>query len=82
MQDWLLNRNGVYWVSGKAGSGKSTLTKFLCSHENTVRALRDWAGENKLVTASFLFWNAGTDMQNSQQGAFANAVVSCIAAMH
>ena len=37
MQDWLLSRHGDYWVSGKAGSGKSTLMKFLCNHEKLER---------------------------------------------
>ncbi|KAE9366262.1 hypothetical protein N431DRAFT_386517, partial [Stipitochalara longipes BDJ] len=59
---------GCFWVGGKAGSGKSTLMKFLCDHPKTKLALREWAGDKKLVTASFFFWNAGTTMQKSQEG--------------
>ena len=29
--EWLETDNQLYWVTGKAGSGKSTLMKFLCS---------------------------------------------------
>lgn len=68
MLEWLQTRNGVFWISGKAGSGKSTLMKFLHSHEQTLTALRSWAGDKDLVTASFFFWSLGTDMQKSQQG--------------
>jgi putative ribosome biogenesis GTPase RsgA len=27
--DWLENDGGIYWIAGKAGSGKSTLMKYL-----------------------------------------------------
>ena len=68
MLDWLQRRHGIYWVSGKAGSGKSTLMKHLYNHERTLAALNVWTGEKHLITASFFFWNAGTEMQKSQQG--------------
>ena len=68
MLQWLKARNGIYWVSGKAGSGKSTLMKFLVNDPRTRKALRIWAGEKRLVVASYFFWNAGTDMQKSQLG--------------
>jgi len=29
--EWLRSGNGVFWISGKAGAGKSTLMKFLCN---------------------------------------------------
>jgi hypothetical protein len=31
LQEWLKSNHQVYWITGKAGSGKSTLMKFLCS---------------------------------------------------
>ncbi|KGO76158.1 hypothetical protein PITC_091830 [Penicillium italicum] len=66
--EWQKTGNGIYWVSGKAGSGKSTLMKFLSSHKLTRTALRSWAGNDQLVTASFFFWNSGTTLQKSQEG--------------
>ena len=66
--DWLRKHHGIYWISGKAGSGKSTLVKFLFYHEKTLAALKEWAGEKQILTAHFFFWNAGTKMQRSQQG--------------
>lgn len=65
---WLKSGNGVFWVFGKAGSGKSTLMKFIADHDQTRRSLEHWAGPNKLVIAAYYFWAAGTTMQKSQQG--------------
>jgi ATPase subunit of ABC transporter with duplicated ATPase domains len=59
--DWLTNQDGIYWIMGKAGSGKSTLMKFLASHRRTRKELLRWTGaDNILVMASFFFWSAGT----------------------
>ncbi|KAI4086823.1 MAG: hypothetical protein LQ344_007260 [Seirophora lacunosa] len=66
--DWLIEGSGVFWVSGRAGSGKSTLMKFFYRNPKTVTALQQWAGTRKLVVANFFFWHAGTTMQKSQQG--------------
>lgn len=67
--DWLTAEDGVYWISGKPGSGKSTLLKFVAEHEKTRQHLKAWAGDKKLVTATFYFWNASTrNSQKSQQG--------------
>lgn len=65
---WLREGKGIYWVSGKAGSGKSTLMKLLYDHERTKNVLEAWADGQKLVTACYFFWSAGNDMQKSQQG--------------
>ena len=65
---WLRTGNGIYWVSGRAGSGKSTLMKFLQNHEKTLSALKAWSGSKQILTTSFFFWRAGTEMQKSQHG--------------
>lgn len=65
---WLCSESGIYWVSGKPGSGKSTLMKYLCDHPNTTSALQQWAGADDLAVAKFFFWHAGTPMQKSLQG--------------
>ncbi len=67
---WLRSQSGIYWIMGKAGSGKSTLMKFLLTHPKTAESLKSWAGTKKLVTASFFFWNAGPSLQKSQEGLF------------
>ncbi|KAI0505754.1 hypothetical protein F5B22DRAFT_496145 [Xylaria bambusicola] len=68
--EWLREDNSIYWISGKAGSGKSTLMKFLATHPLTIRYLKEWAGQNSLVIAKHFFWSSGTYLQKSQEGLF------------
>lgn len=65
---WAQTGSGIFWVSGKAGSGKSTLMKYLSSNSKTSQLIRSWAGTHELVIAQHYFWIAGTTMQNSQTG--------------
>lgn len=41
---WLSSGQGVFHVSGKLSSGKSTLMKFLSQHPRTKEELQRWAG--------------------------------------
>lgn len=66
--EWLRHDNGLYWVSGKAGSGKSTLMKYVYNHAQTRLELRNWAGASPCDTTGFFFWNSGSDEQRSQRG--------------
>jgi hypothetical protein len=66
--DWLENHSGTFWINGKAGSGKSTLMKYLTNHRETLLSLNRWAGDFELITAPFFFWNSGTALQKSQVG--------------
>ncbi|KAK3391380.1 hypothetical protein B0T20DRAFT_77908 [Sordaria brevicollis] len=65
---WLRSGDGFFWVSGKPGSGKSTLMTFLAGHPRTKSFLEDWSGGNELIVASHYFWWAGTPMQKSYDG--------------
>ena len=67
-KEWLRYGDGIYWIAGKAGSGKSTLMKYLVSEPRTESTLQAWAGNEALVIAKFFFWNAGNAMQKSQEG--------------
>jgi hypothetical protein len=60
--------DGLYWIAGKAGSGKSTLMKYIFNHAKTKEALRSWSQSSSLTIASYYFWNTGTTMQKSQEG--------------
>ncbi|KAI0159875.1 hypothetical protein GGR52DRAFT_576619 [Hypoxylon sp. FL1284] len=66
--DWLRCGEGMFYINGKPGSGKSTLMKFACKHSKTIQALEQWAGTAKLHTASYFFWNQGFEMQKSKTG--------------
>ncbi|KAF2279614.1 uncharacterized protein EI97DRAFT_439933 [Westerdykella ornata] len=65
---WLETGGGFFLISGKAGSGKSTLMKFAAEHDTTTDLLEKWASPQHLYTASYYFWNAGAPMEKSQVG--------------
>lgn len=67
---WLRSGEGVYWIEGKAGSGKSTLMKFLQQDPRTRSLLEEWADGRPLALVSHYFWAPGTDMQRSLLGLF------------
>lgn len=70
LQDWLKHGSNVFHISGKAGSGKSTLMKLIVDDQRTYDFLQDWAGGKELITAQFFFWRAGSDVQRSRQGLY------------
>lgn len=41
LSQWLATGDQLYWITGKAGSGKSTLTKFLCEPIDKARWKND-----------------------------------------
>ncbi|RPA87894.1 hypothetical protein BJ508DRAFT_409861 [Ascobolus immersus RN42] len=62
---WLGGASGILWISGKAGSGKSTLMKYLCRSQKTRAVLGRWARDLPLVVASHYFWMSGVSIQRS-----------------
>ncbi|KAI1087487.1 hypothetical protein F5B19DRAFT_64893 [Rostrohypoxylon terebratum] len=69
LKAWLTTEDApIYWISGSAGSGKSTLMK--CIYENPRLRLRlaEWVGNRGLYIASHFFWSGGTALQRSQEG--------------
>lgn len=74
----------LYWITGKAGSGKSTLMSFVSqppagdnssTQPNSSESqppcfpfLKKWAGSQPLLIASFYFWAVGSPMQRSKEG--------------
>jgi hypothetical protein len=74
--EWLIKGSGVYWINGKAGSGKSTLFKHIFDDPRTKQYLMMWAKKvirrehqpPPLCLATFFFWNSGSPEQKSQSG--------------
>lgn len=66
--NWMKHENGIFWLSGRPGSGKSTLMKFISGHARTDEALATWSDSGKLIKACHYFWSAGTNIQRSQEG--------------
>ncbi|KAK3688957.1 small s protein [Podospora appendiculata] len=56
--EWISAGNGLFWVSGRAGTGKSSLMRFLEDDPRTLPVFQTWAGERPLVLATFYFWNS------------------------
>ena len=65
---WLQKSSGLYWLSGKAGSGKSTLMKYLLGHDRFHELLQSWASTSELVIINFFFFHLGWPEQKSQTG--------------
>lgn len=71
-RDWLQSGQGVYWIAGKAGSGKSTLMKWLLNwdsgRESTLSNLQMWAGTKRIIIGAHFFWSSGSSLQKSEEG--------------
>ena len=65
---WLEGPADLYWITGKAGSGKSTLMKYIIGNPQVKSSLSVWSRGLPIITASFFFWNSGTEIQMSQLG--------------
>ncbi|KAH7145540.1 hypothetical protein B0J13DRAFT_607193 [Dactylonectria estremocensis] len=70
--EWLENGSGVFYISGKAGSGKSTLMKCLAENPLTLQRLNDWASQSQkdIILVKFYFWSSGTKLQRSIEGLY------------
>ncbi|KAK8137161.1 small s protein [Apiospora sp. TS-2023a] len=55
--------DGVYWISGKLGSGKSTLMAYIVGHSRTIHFLKKWSEGKALHILSFFFWRPGSKAQ-------------------
>ncbi|KAF5965994.1 hypothetical protein FBULB1_11921 [Fusarium bulbicola] len=58
----------IYWITGKPGSGKSTLVRYLSQHPVALYHLRKWGEKKRVNTAGFFFWTSGSQQQRSQTG--------------
>ena len=65
--DWLRHGRGIYWISGKPGSGKSTLMKYIWWDARALALLRHRHSEEH-IAASFFFHDRGTHLQKSMEG--------------
>ncbi|PMD14363.1 hypothetical protein NA56DRAFT_710938 [Hyaloscypha hepaticicola] len=65
---WLKTGDGIYWINGKAGSGKSTLMRYIYDNPRTRQELSQWAAPTALSMPGFFFQSNGTKEQRSQLG--------------
>lgn len=65
---WTRNDESLFWISGKAASGKSTLMKYIY-HDDTVHAaLEEWAHGRKLLKAGYFFIERAGDLAKCREG--------------
>jgi hypothetical protein len=70
---WLASRNKdeeriPFWITGKPGSGKSTMLKFLAQHEDTKKHLEEWATDHSLEILTYYAWSPGSSLAKSKEG--------------
>ncbi|KAF1943450.1 hypothetical protein EJ02DRAFT_510967 [Clathrospora elynae] len=65
--EWFGSRRGegVFWITGKPGTGKTTLLKYLFRNPLLFPHLEAWSGTHPGITSGFFFWASGTELQNS-----------------
>lgn len=67
--NWLKSTDTVYWISGKPGSGKSTIVKYILTDpqiKTTKQCLDTWLPGCLII--SHFFWRPGNLMQRSTKG--------------
>jgi hypothetical protein len=72
---WKRGSKPLFWVSGKPGSGKSTLMKHLLHYCGSQRISQNWNRGNQVLTAGFFFWAAGMPLDKSCEGCIRSLLV-------
>lgn len=65
---WLFGSAPLFWIYGKAGSGKSSLMSLIQADSRTTRGLTAWTEGRQLYTFSFYFWRPGSPLEKSTRG--------------
>lgn len=75
--EWLKSQKPgdcVFWISGKPGSGKSTLMKYLWKNEIVTKCLDEWARPKRVTKCQFYFWISGSSKMLKNQLGFLRAL--------
>jgi hypothetical protein len=68
---WLMSSNSannIYWITGKPGSGKSTLMRYLADSPKMHSILSRWGARKPVRVLKCFFWNPGKTIQKSMEG--------------
>ncbi|KAF5968273.1 P-loop containing protein [Fusarium coicis] len=70
-RSWLEKGEGIFHITGKPGSGKSTMMNFLANHPETRSLLDKWAANgSSIVMASVFLWDLGSAEQKNMDGMY------------
>ncbi|KAH6641222.1 hypothetical protein F5144DRAFT_482650 [Chaetomium tenue] len=65
---WLRQDDGIFWINGKPGSGKSTLMKLIYTDKRTWQYSHDFEDSTCQISAGFFFNYRGTVIQKTLEG--------------
>lgn len=65
---WLRDGRGGYWISGKPGSGKSTIMKYIYTKCSNREELPTPSRNRRQISIGFFFHNRGSHLQKSFEG--------------
>lgn len=75
---WLESQHdSIYWITGKPGSGKSTLMRHITTHPSLGSYLGVWAGNLPVLSAACYFWDAGSALHKSKEGLLRTLLLEC-----
>ncbi|UKZ68215.1 uncharacterized protein TrAtP1_009250 [Trichoderma atroviride] len=72
---WLRKKSGLFWISGKPGSGKSTLMKHVFQSQSTKDLSHKWETSSIDIKAGFFFHYRGTAIQKSLEGVLRSLII-------
>ncbi|KAK0735942.1 hypothetical protein B0T21DRAFT_365970 [Apiosordaria backusii] len=75
---WLSGPDGLFWVSGKPGSGKSTFMKYVADNFQTKTLLARWSPRHEVILAAHYFTVYGTPIQRSLEGLLRSLIYSIL----
>ncbi|KAK0652739.1 hypothetical protein B0T16DRAFT_347197, partial [Cercophora newfieldiana] len=79
---WLqTKKSDVFWITGKPGSGKSTLMKYITAVSGVKldSHLATWAGGQPPLWGGYYFWDAGNNpLQKSEEGMMRTLLHQCL----
>ncbi|KAK7971562.1 hypothetical protein PG989_016578 [Apiospora arundinis] len=58
-------KQSLFWVSGKPGSGKSALMRYVDQKLETSKGLLPWEESTEVIKASYFLWKSGENVQRS-----------------
>jgi hypothetical protein len=66
--EWLKGGRGLFWISGKAGCGKSTMMKFIYDDPRTLHIINSRGYNKDVAKAGFFFHDRGSTLDKSFTG--------------